>query len=264
MRHGRLITAAIAACATMAIAPAWAAAAPASFVDDSAADFSAGTPRSASRWSRPVRCALTPEQFDGGPGLPTGLSAQPWSGAGTAVVGGGSLTVNNALVTCGPGQRSRPEPRVRSDLLGRTRRARRFRSFARYGTMGDLQHWWRQRRRCVVARRTQPGASAESAAIATLIPRLRSDGGQSVPHRVDPRQSVRYFVNDTPIASHQVPIATLMRVAISDRDADPGKSYRVDSLGQSAGTFQSPVHDAGGADCRLEHALTADVTTAAP
>src|SRR6478752_3836922 len=112
MRHGRLITAAIAACATMAIAPAWAAAAPASFVDDSAGQFGAGTLDATTAvlpaGSVALNGTFAVEPFDGGPGLPTGLSDAPWSPTGTAVVGGGTLTVNNDLVTAdqanGPGQ----------------------------------------------------------------------------------------------------------------------------------------------------------------
>src|SRR5512132_4434475 len=103
MRHGRSIAAVLAAAATLAIGPSVAAAATASLADDSVADFSQGTPGSATTVVAPgtVQLAqpMATESFDGGPGLPAGLTATQWAPPdGTATVGSGALLVQGELV----------------------------------------------------------------------------------------------------------------------------------------------------------------------
>src|SRR4051812_49913078 len=84
----------------MAIAPAWATAAPASFVDD---DFAGGATDANAVVVPPGSVELAPtvaihETFDGA-SLPPGVTVTPWSAAGgTATVAGGVLSVDGALV----------------------------------------------------------------------------------------------------------------------------------------------------------------------
>ncbi len=99
LRRGRFITICLAALLAMAIAPAWAAATPASFVDD---DFAGGTPDANIDVFAPGFVTLKPlvtfdEDFAGGPGLPAGWTSAPWNPGGTATVSGGALHVDGAL-----------------------------------------------------------------------------------------------------------------------------------------------------------------------
>ena len=102
MRHGRLVATGMVVAAAMAIGPAWAAAAAPPLVDDTSADFAAGT-ADASTWTvepgslRLKRSTLN-ENFDGS-ALPSELAATAWQSGGQAIVAGGSLTVLGARVT---------------------------------------------------------------------------------------------------------------------------------------------------------------------
>jgi hypothetical protein len=98
MRHGRSITAALVVAATMAIAPAYAAADPSPLTDD---DFAGGTP--ASTWAiEPGVLRLKPAASETFDAFPAGWSQTPWATGGGAVPAGGSLTVDGTLVTGAP------------------------------------------------------------------------------------------------------------------------------------------------------------------
>jgi hypothetical protein len=86
----------------MAIGPAWAAAAAPPLVDDTAADFAAGT-ADVGTWtvepgSLRLKRSTLGENFDGS-ALPSGLAATAWQSGGQAIVAGGSLTVLGSRVT---------------------------------------------------------------------------------------------------------------------------------------------------------------------
>jgi hypothetical protein len=100
MRQGRFIISAAAAVAAVAIGPASALATPGAFTDDNYADFAAGHVTNA--WTvepgevRLLRTtALGTTNFDA---MPTGWTATPWSGSGSGIASGGTLTVDGAAV----------------------------------------------------------------------------------------------------------------------------------------------------------------------
>jgi hypothetical protein len=97
MRSTRLVITGLAAVAALAVSPGWAAAA-SPLVDDSVADFSAGT--GAATWAvEPGSVQRRPslsENFDG-TALPSGLSSTEWSPGGASTVSGGAVSVDGAL-----------------------------------------------------------------------------------------------------------------------------------------------------------------------
>ena len=180
MRHGRLITAALAAFAAMAIAPAWAAAAPASFVDDSAAEFNAGTLDVDVCGGRSLaRCGWRREDVRRQPVCRASLTATP---SGATVAGG---LRQRGRRSSAAGRSPRPGLDVRRDLLRRAVRARRLRRLVRRRrAVGDLQHrrqrpvWRTHRRRADRARRSSTPISAADPTDAAQLPhRVVRNGG---------------------------------------------------------------------------------------
>ena len=119
----------------------------AAIVDTTFADFSAGTPVAGVYLSTDldgeVRLAPAVASEFNGTALPAGwFTAQyPSDGSGgTAVVGGGLLTLNGDTRRHRCAVRSRALPGVRGDLLRRALPACRFRQRLLLGPMGDLQH----------------------------------------------------------------------------------------------------------------------------
>jgi hypothetical protein len=98
VRSTRLVITGLAALAAAAISPGWAAAA-SPLVDDTVADFSAGTPGTGTWAVEPGsvqrRPAVLSENFDGTV-LPSGLESTAWSLGGASAVAGGAVTVDGA------------------------------------------------------------------------------------------------------------------------------------------------------------------------
>jgi hypothetical protein len=97
VRSTRLVITGLAAVAALAVSPGWAAAA-SPLVDDTVADFSAGTPGTGTWAVEPGSVQRRPslsENFDG-TALPSGLSSTEWSPGGASTVSGGAVSVDGA------------------------------------------------------------------------------------------------------------------------------------------------------------------------
>lgn len=233
MRHGRLLTTALAAVAAMAITPAWAAAAPASFVDDSAADFNAGTASLGVSVVAPGSVRLVPEDFNGS-SLPASLTATP-SGV---TVAGGSVNVDGGRVSGG----------LYSPDQVLTFRATFFtETYEQVGfadSFADGQPWamFSFDGTGLSARTTHAGPADD---ISTPLTATDPTGPHN--YRIEwSATQVKYYVDDfsTPVVTHTVAIAAQMRPIISDPSAD-GNHVSVDALGLLSGNFESQVHDLG-------------------
>ena len=142
----RAVMAAVVAAAVGASGAATADAATVTRTDDTAADFTAGTPNGTivrgTDAAAGVEIAPTIESvFNGaGPDLPTGWTATPWAAGGAATVGAGTLTVDGARVntdaTAGPGARSSSPPTSALQPFRHVGFGRQL----RHGPLGDLQH----------------------------------------------------------------------------------------------------------------------------
>jgi hypothetical protein len=268
LRQGRFITAGLAALVALAMAPGVATAAPATFVDDTEADFSAGAP-GASTVVRPpgsVELARIPkvENFDG-PGLPLGWNVTSWDTAqpGTGSVAGGELTVNGARVDA-----------PRWYVAGQVMQIMEF--TATFGA-ADFQHvgfgntinggllekatfadgpWAMFSTRSSLGTelwaRTLTGPEAGGGA----LNEIRIMGvDPTLPHtyRIEwSATQVKFFVDGgvTPAAVLDAAIAGEMRPAASDFNSG-GPDLKIDkaslSLYADTGAFESRVHDAGDA-----------------
>jgi hypothetical protein len=97
LRQGRFITICLAALLAMAIAPAWASATPASFVDT----FAGGTPDANTQvvgGAVQLKPTVGIDEGFSGTALPTGWTSTPWGAGGDATVSGGVLNVDGTLV----------------------------------------------------------------------------------------------------------------------------------------------------------------------
>jgi uncharacterized cupredoxin-like copper-binding protein len=259
MRHGRFITTALVATAAMAIGPAWAAAAPAPFVDDVPADFSAGTPGTAtSTTDAPgsVRLARTmkTEQFDAG--LPASLAPTQWTPpAGTASVSGGMLTVDGARVSdvrdYVPGQTLEFRATFSNAAsehvgFGKTLEAGPWAIFSTGGggALANLQV------------STQPVLNAsETTPVPAMVDAIPGVD-KTIPHtyRIEwSATKVEYFVDGVSKVTHNLTTNTFtdqLHPVVSDFTAD-SSSVSVDSLGMNlfanSGAFESRVFNAGDA-----------------
>jgi hypothetical protein len=239
MRHGRLITTTLAALAVMAIGPAWAAAAPSSFSDDTAADFGAGTVGGAGVVAPAGSVQLTPiEQFDGA-GLPAGMTAVPPS---AATVAAGMLTVNSGRVTANGFSEAGQVLQFRAAFV-----AGEVLQHVGFGdTLDDNQPWaiFSTGNGTGLFARARTAAGPEAAPIPIA--------GFDVPavlnafhtYRIEwSPTAVTYFVDGAQVAVQDVAISSPMRPIVSDF-TDNTAGVTVDSLGLLSGTFQSRVLDA--------------------
>jgi hypothetical protein len=243
-----MITTGLVAVVALAVTPAWAAAA-SPLVDDTVADFSAGTGTGA--WavepgSVQRRPAGLSENFDG-TALPSGLESTAWSAGGASTVAGGAVSVDGArLNTTGAPVLAAPQ-------------VLEFRA-----TFGGADH---QHVGFGVEFNDPPWAmfsTGGDADPATLYARTRAANGD--PGRdtllagVDPRQphtyrivwdaDVKYYVDDALVetAPLAAPIADLMRFVASDL-TPAGDTVKIEWVGlgalPSSGTFTSRTLDAG-------------------
>jgi hypothetical protein len=266
MRQGRFITTAVAVVAAMAIGATGAAAAPLSFVDDTALHFGAGTPGTATSvtdapGSVRLKRTMKTEPFNG-PNLPASMEHVQWAPpAGTAAVDvlTGMLNVDGERVTdtrfYDPGQtlefRATFSPTAPAQHVGfgNTLEAGPWAiiSTGGGGSGLDLQ----------VSTQPVQGAS-ESSAMVESIPGV----DKSIPHtyRIEwSAAEVRYYVDDILRRTHNLaaalptplpPFTNQLRPIISDAAADAAQ-VSIDSLGMSlfpnSGAFESQVFNAGDA-----------------
>jgi hypothetical protein len=269
MRHGRFITTALVATAAMAIGPAWAAAAPAPFVDDTAAQFGAGPATDA--WAiepgsvrlRPSGTNAESDNFDG-PLDPAKWKTTPWdtNAPGEATVSGGSLTVDGRHVDDPPlTPAATMVPTAGSPLvlefqatfgdeifqnigLGDTFAAGPWAMFSSGDATGS-------RPLGLYARTLDSGGISTDTLISATTP-----VGPHV-YRIEwSTTDVKFFVDGTQIVTNPTSppvITTGMRPVVSDvtPGGTPAKTLKVDWLGMGSfapsGTFTSQVHDAGDA-----------------
>lgn len=255
MRHGRLFITMLAALAIMATAPAWAAAAPGSLLDDSAADFGAGDPGTATIAAAGSVALKHVEQFDGAT-LPAGLTSTPWSAGGAATVGGGIVTVDGDLVD---GNRALNPDQVLefTGTFGATAAHQHVGLAANLGggpwaifSTGDTGGG--------LSVRTN-GATAQDTPVAIL----GFDLAQPHTYRIEwTATQVSYLIDGTPVATHPIVVAGPMHLVVSDGDLG-GDNVKLDSfdLGffSNPGAFTSRVLDTGH-DGSTFGALNADVT----
>ena len=213
---------AIAAAAALAIGPAPAVWAQTTLVDDTFADFAAA-PTTATTWAvEPGAVRLRPadlsESFeDGGPALPTSLTSVPWPGAGSAIVGSGALTVDNARVH--PAAISQTAPQVmefRATFAGRHLPARGLCDGLQRAAARPLQHRRRWLPLGLYARTDDGGGSIANTPIA-------ADPLEPHTYRIEwLADEVRYLVDGALVATHVIAVAGPMRPAASDFGAGCG------------------------------------------
>jgi hypothetical protein len=264
MRHGRFITTALVASAAMAIGPAWASAAPAPFVDDTAADFAAGVPGAATSatdapGSVRLKKTLKTEPFNG-PALPVGYTFTDWGTpppAGSATIDGtGVLNVDGGHVNAArfydPGQvlefRAAFSGTAGQHVgFGDTLGAGPWAIFTTGPGGVDLQ-----------ASTLSTVNAGPGDAITTAIQNLTSTEMHT--YRIEwSAAKVDYYVDNVLRASHPLPsvppdppmapFTSQLRPVISDLTAGDVGKVSVDSLGLSlypnSGAFESRVENAG-------------------
>ena len=245
MRHGRLITTTLAALAVMAIGPAWAAAAPASFQDDSAADFGAGTPGGGALVVPAGSVQLTPvEQFTAS-GLPAGMTATPVQAATVDTTGTGTLKVNSGRVTVDRFSEPGQVLQFRAAFVaGEANQHAGFGDTLQSGPWAILSTSDGQGNSNGLFARASTAAGPEAAPIriAAFDDPLVLNAFHT--YRIEwSATAVTYFVDGAQVAQQPVAISTPMRPIVSDL-ADNLAVVTVDSLGLLSGTFQSRVLDA--------------------
>jgi hypothetical protein len=226
-------------------------------VDDIPADFSAGTPGTATSatdapGSVRLKKTLKSELFNG-PGVPASLEVTPWAPpAGTATVDAGMLKVDGA--------------RVNDTRFYDSGQSLQFTAtfstapseHAGFGTDLNAAPW------AIFTTAAGGGADLEASTLApgqipadatrTAIPGVVPNAPHTYRIEWTPT-TVTYYILDVqaaPVATHNVAIASpnQMRPVLSDFTADPSM-LNVDSLGMelfpNSGAFESRVHDAGDA-----------------
>jgi hypothetical protein len=250
MRHGRLIITAVAAMAAMAIGPAWAAAAPPPFVDDTVTDFAAGTPSGTAvvaPGSVRLNGTLTNVPFGAGTGLPAGMSQTSFGG--TSTVTSNVLTVDGSLVKVD--QANGPGEVVEFDAT--------FTSVDQSVGFGDTldtgQSWAIFTARADNRVRARLSLGDGSLEQDDLLPDTILASADHV-YRVEwSAASVRYFVDGALVMTHNGATVGTMRPVAADLvtpdDMPVAKTVTVRSLSQmvftTPGTFSSAAHDAGDA-----------------
>ena len=258
MQHGRFITTAIAAVAAMAIGPASAMGTPGSFTDDTVGDFNGGTPGTATSVIDPgVRLLKTAmnEQFEG-TSLPGSLTATQWNGTtGAATVSGGNLVADGVRV------HAHGTPTYSPDQVLEFRAAFTGGAFQHvgFGNILDDGPW------AIFSTGGVGGADLFARTLATAgamedpvnVTSVRTaltnplfDATQLHTYRIEWFASqVKYYVDGTPVATHNVTIAAQMRPVISDFTAGDAHTVTVDWLGligfPGSGAYESRVRDAG-------------------
>jgi hypothetical protein len=247
----RAVFVAVGAAAVLAFGTASAAAAPATLVDDTFAEFAAA-PGGTGTWvTEPGAVRLRPtalsEAFDGpGPDLPATLTSVAWNAPdGSAVVGAGALTLDGVRVHPAATTLAAPQ-----ELEFRATFANALNQHVGLGTDFDTGAWAmfstgnaepprlyvRTRKSDLTAIQNDPIAGIEN----PLGPHT---------YRIEwlPTE-VRYFVDGDLVATHLIEITTPMRPVASDFTAGGG-AITIDWLGlgpdPASGVFESRVLDAG-------------------
>jgi hypothetical protein len=256
--RARFITTGLAALVAMAIAPALATAAPASFVDD---DFAGGTADANTQVVAPGSVQLKPTfDFDfSGSALPTGWAATPWdppTNAGMATVGGGQLSVDGARFDATPTYGPNRTLAFRATFTGDNAMPVAPDPFQNVGFGTDLNNppWaifstGGGSNPTGLYARTNDGTNPEQTTSLTAAP-LNID--PLVPHdyRIEwSATDVKYYVENALVATHPVTFAMQLRPIVSDVNVN-SRALKVDSLklspGSPTGSFDSRVFAATG------------------
>ena len=265
MRQGRFITAGLAALAAVAMAPGVAAAA-APFVDDTAAEFGAGTPGSSTQvtaaGSVELARVMKPQDL-------TTWSITPWGtgtpAAGTNAVVGGVLTLDGARATA-------PRPYSAAQVSQTLEFTAKFGAASNQhvgfgntvdtngpGSTYDDGPWamfsTKDSGGATLYARTLPGTAAAGGAQETAVPAPFDPAASHKYKIVWTATNVAYFVDDQPVAvdTHTATITANMRPAASDYAAGTPDTPTLQlssaslSLYADTGAFQSRVFDAGDA-----------------
>jgi hypothetical protein len=257
MRHGRLITTAIAAVAAMAIGPAGALAAPATFTDEDFAGGSATAPAAVAAGSVQLTRGTVTEEWNG-PTLPTSWTASQYVVGGSASLAvPGTLEIDGAHVDSTRTFSTADGTQVLQWTGEFAGEANQHVGFANLGADGPWAIFSTQNGGDLVAR-TRTAAGGADAASTLMSTALGASFHATDPHtyRIEwSATDVKYYVLDvsaTPVATHPFGVAGSLPVVMSDltpSGAGPVATLRIDSLSQnlypSPGTFESRVFDAG-------------------
>jgi hypothetical protein len=246
-----LITTAIAAVAAMAIGPAGALAAPASFTDD---DFAGGTGANTVVSSGAVQLTrgTVTEPFDGTSGtLPTGWTASQYAPTGSAALVNGTLEIDGDLVSSGARTFSTAQGtqvlQFEARFAGEANQHVGFGDlntgpFAIFSTGGGNNQLY--------ARTLTTAGGSELTPIQMSVERPGFDPTVLHTYRIEwSPTTVTYFVDGTQVGTPQnAVIASGQPVVMSDA-AVTAATLRIDSLSQNLfltpGSFVSRVFDAG-------------------
>jgi hypothetical protein len=257
-RTRRIVTAALVAAAVGPLGAASASASTVTLSDDTAADFSAGTPTEMARPDGSVEIARTLDDTFDGAALPGAWTSSPWSAGGGTTVAGGSMLVDGTRadsgVTAGP----------RSSLQFTATLGDQRSTHVGFATDFQVEPWalfsTKEAEGATVYARTSNGAGV---ATDTLVPGILSTDSHT--YRIDwTATGFDYFVDDVPVATQAIPVTSQMRPQASN-NAPAGGGVSVDSMILSThkptGTFTSRTLDA--ADARVT-AVSFTATDATP
>ena len=247
-RTRRIVTAAVVAAAVGPLGAATASAATVPTSDDTAADFSAGTPSStvvrAAGADGTVELARTLEEPFDGTALPAGWDSTPWSSGGAATVAGGAMLVDGTRadsgVTAGPGSSIEFRATLGSQTFAHAGFATDFnvQPWAMFSTGSDGGGK-------VYARTSD--ADGAAADINFEVPAVSATDPHT--YRIDwTATGFEYFIDGAPVATHPIPMTAAMRAQASDFNPDAA-GVSIDSMvlntHKPSGTFTSRPLDGG-------------------
>ena len=242
----RIVTAVLVAAAVGPLSAATASAATVTRSDDTAADFSAGTPSSTVvRADGAVELARTLEESFDGTVLPAGWVSTPWPAGGAATVTGGAMLVDGTRadsgVTAGPGSSIEFRATLGSQPYAHVGFATDFtvQPWAMFSTGSDGGG--------KVYARTSNGNTAT--AINFEVPLVSAS--ESHAYRIDwTATGFVYYVDDmsVPVATHPIPLTDAMLAQASDFNPDAA-GVSIESMvlntHKPSGTFISRPLDGG-------------------
>lgn len=243
----RIVTAAVVAAAVGPLGAATASAATVTRSDDTAADFSAGTPSStvvrATGADGAVELARTLEEPFDGTVLPAGWVSTPWSTGGAATVADGTMLVDGTRadsgVTAGPGSSIEFRATLGSQPFAHVGFATDFnvQPWAMFSTGPDGGG--------KVYARTSNADGAT--AINFEVPAVSATAAHT--YRIDwTATGFVYSVDGVSVATHPIPLTAAMRAQASDFNPDAA-GVSIDSMvlttHKPSGTFISRTLDGG-------------------
>ena len=258
-RTRRIVTAALVAAAVGSLGAASASASTVTVSDDTAADFSTGTPSDMVRPDGAVEIARTLEDNFEGVALPGTWTSSPWLAGGGTTVAGGLMLVDGTRadsgVPAGPGsslQFTATFGDQRSTHVG-------------FATDFQVEPWalfsTKEAEGATIYARTSNGAGV---ATDTLVPGILSTDPHT--YRVDwTATGFDYYVDDVLLARQAIPVTSQMRPQASN-NAPEGGGVSVDSMilntHKPTGIFTSRTLDAADARVTAVSFTATDVTPA--